>query len=65
MEIDETAYYPASHDVLKTIAARQKLGQWRNEQRNLPYYKISNRIFYKGSDILQFMESTRVEAQAA
>lgn len=65
MEIEETAYYPATHEVLKTLAARQKLAQWRNEQRNLPYYKISNRIFYKGADLLAFMESTRVETQAA
>ena len=65
MKIDETAYYPVAHDVLKTLAARQKLGQWRNEQRNLPYYKVGSRVFYKGADILQFMEANRVEPQAA
>jgi hypothetical protein len=27
MEIEETAYYPVSHEVLKTLAARQKLAQ--------------------------------------
>ena len=65
MEIEETMFYPPDDKVMNAIAAKQKLAQWRNEQRMLPYYKISNRIFYKGSDLLAFMESTRVEPQAA
>ena len=65
MEIEETAYYPSKHEVLKTLAARQKLAQWRNERRELPYYKVGSRIFYKGEDLLKFIEAKRVEPQAA
>lgn len=56
---------PAMAPVLKTLAARQTLAQWRNEQRQLPYYKVGSRVFYKGSDILAFIEKNRVEPQAA
>lgn len=65
MEIEATKFYQPDDEVMKAIAAKQKLAQWRNEQRNLPYHQFGSRILYKGVDILNFIERNRVETVAA
>lgn len=61
MEIEATKFYTPGDDVMTVIAAKQKLAQWRNEQRMLPYHQVGSRILYKGSDLLKLIESKRVE----
>lgn len=65
MEIEESKFYQPDDEVMKAIAAKQKLAQWRNEQRMLPYHQVGSRILYKGSDLLKLIESNRVETVAA
>jgi len=61
VEIEEAKFYQPGDDVMKAIAAKQKLAQWRNEQRMLPYHQVESRILYKGSDLLKLIECNRVE----
>ena len=65
MEIEATKFYQPDDAVMKAIAAKQKLAQWRNEQRMLPYHQVGSRILSKGSDLLKLIESNRVEPIAA
>jgi hypothetical protein len=65
METEATRFYQPNDEVMKAIAAKQKLAQWRNEQRMLPYHQVGSRILYKGSDLLKLIESNRVEPIAA
>jgi hypothetical protein len=65
MEIEETMFYQPYDEVMRAIAAKQKLAQWRNEQRMLPYHQVGSRILYKSSDLLKLIKSNRVEPIAA
>jgi hypothetical protein len=65
MEIEATKFYQPDDEAMRVIAAKQKLAQWRNEERMLPYHQVGSHILYKGSDLLKLIESKRVEPQAA
>ncbi len=65
MEIDETKFYAPDDEVMRAIAAKPKLAQWRNEQRMLPYHQVGTRILYKGSDLLKLLERSRIEPVVA
>jgi hypothetical protein len=65
METEATRFYQPNDEVMKAIAAKQKLAQWRNEQRMHPYHQVGSCILYKSSDLLKLIESNRVEPIAA
>ena len=62
---DERAFYKTIDPALNAILAPQTLRIWRCKGRGPKYVKIGSRVFYRGGDLNQFIESRLVEPPAA
>ena len=39
------------------------LGQWRHKKKNLPFYKIGDKVLYKKTEIEAFLEKGKVQCK--
>ena len=62
---DETALYKSNDPALTAILAPQTLALWRCKGRGPKYVKLGSRVFYRGGDLNEFIESRLVEPPAA
>ena len=65
MQILPEVYYPTKAPELRQIGTFQTLTQWRHENRGPAYVKSGSRVLYKGQDLLDWLEATRVVPTAA
>ena len=64
MKIDPERYYPPDAPELRPLGAVQTLARKRHEGKGCTYIKVGSRIFYRGSDVLAWLEARRVETDA-
>ena len=62
---DEQSFYKTTDPALTAILAPQTLRLWRCKGRGPKYVKLGSRVFYRGGDLNQFIESRLVEPPAA
>lgn len=60
----EKLYSPRDPE-LTTVFPYSTTASWRHEGRGPAYIKIGPRVFYKGSDLNEFLKAHRVEPAAA
>ena len=61
MKIDPDMYYRPTAEELRPIGAVQTLARWRCERCGPAYVRSGNRILYKGSDILDWLDANRID----
>lgn len=60
MNIETNRFYRPQDDVLRQFFAVQTLAKWRHEERGPKWHYAGNRVLYKGSDILSWLEASSV-----
>ena len=58
---DPDRLYRTTDPELAVIASSGVLAQWRHRGAGPPYVKLSNRILYRGVDIIAWLQKHRVE----
>ena len=58
----EEFYHPTSHE-MGLIAKPQTLAKWRHEGRGPAYHKSGQRVIYHGRDVLEWLDSRRIETE--
>ena len=62
--IDPDAMYATSDPALAILGAPQTLANQRSRGLGAPYYRHGGKILYRGADVIEFLESKRVEPEA-
>lgn len=52
-----------SKEVMKLTGWSKRTIQYLRDERRIPFYQEGHRILYKYSDILEYLDSTHVQAQ--
>ena len=63
--IEPDKFYPADAPELDVLGAKQTRARHRHEGKGCPYFKVGSRVFYRGSDVLAYVNERRVETEAA
>lgn len=63
MTINPDGFYTSDAPELRAVAAVQTLARWRHEGRGPAYIKSGSRVIYRGSDVLAYLASRRIETQ--
>ena len=52
--------YPTSAPELRVLASRAMMSQWRHFGRGPSYIKMEGRVFYRGRDLIEYLEENTV-----
>ena len=58
---DETRNYVLGDHELDLIGDRDKLAQWRHKGIGPAYYRLGRKIIYRGVDLNEWAEASRVD----
>lgn len=64
MAIEPDEFYPADSPEPEPLGAPQTRNRHRHEGRGCPYYKVGNRVFYLGRDVLEYLGQCWIETEA-
>lgn len=64
MIIEPNKYYRPQDEAMRIVGAVQTLAKWRSEKTGPVYLRSGSKVLYKGSDVLAFLEGSRVEPTA-
>ena len=56
--------YRPQDERMRQLATVGQLSQWRFHKRGLPFIQIGGSIYYSGADLIEFLNSQRVEPHA-
>lgn len=62
---DPDKLYRASDPAMRQIATEGVLAQWRHYGRGPAFIRMAGKIFYAGRDLIEWIESNRIEPPAA
>lgn len=65
LSLDPDTLYEAKDPALEALGSYSTLASWRTERRGPPWYKVAGRVYYRGRDILAWLETQRVEPSEA
>jgi excisionase family DNA binding protein len=63
MEKEETVYINDVQAAKIMGLSKQSLRNWRHLNRGLPYYKIGRSVRYALADVIEFMESRKINTE--
>lgn len=64
MKILSDKFYRPDSPELRPLAAVQTFAAWRHQNKGPAFTKGGSRVLYKGSDILEWLDTQRVETAA-
>lgn len=65
MTINPEAFYVPDAPELRILGAVQTLARWRHEGKGPSYTKSGSRVLYRGSDVLEWLSSKRIETKVS
>lgn len=65
MTINPEAFYVPDAPELRILGAVQTLARWRHEGKGPSYTKSGSRALYRGSDVLEWLSSKRIETKVS
>lgn len=65
MAIEPEQFYTDTAPELTALAKSQTWAVWRTKGKGPAVHKIGSRVYYKGADVLAWLEAQRVEPQSA
>lgn len=61
---DDKSYQPNDYE-MRQIATADRLAQWRHYGKGPAYFKLGNKVIYRGEDLNTWVTARRVEPEAA
>lgn len=61
---DDKSYQPNDSE-MRQIATADRLAQWRHYGKGPAYFKLGNKVIYRGEDLNTWVTARRVEPEAA
>lgn len=65
MTINPDGFYTPDAPEMRILGAVQTLARWRHEGKGPSYTKSGARVLYRGSDVLEWLNSQRIETEVA